>query len=94
MSLPDKSTTNPIAITQTPSIADEEQQLKHVATKDVDAAWQFIQNAAPSDTVIDDGKLLRKLDWMLMPLMFACYFLQYSDKTLCTFGNLRVCTIC
>ncbi|KAI1621236.1 major facilitator superfamily domain-containing protein [Exophiala viscosa] len=33
-------------------------------------------------TSIDDKKLLRKIDWLLMPLMFSVYYLQYTDKTL------------
>lgn len=63
------------------SLADESNM--KVAMKDVDAVWQFVQNAGPVDRTIDDKKLVRKLDWMLMPLMFMCYYLQYTDKTLC-----------
>lgn len=64
------------------SLAEEGANMK-VAIKDVDAAWEFVQNAGPVDSNIDDKQLVRKLDRMLMPLMFMCYYLQYTDKTLC-----------
>lgn len=31
---------------------------------------------------VDEKKVLRKIDRRVIPLMFACYFLQYLDKTL------------
>lgn len=57
------------------------------AAEDVDAALQFLRNkpdvVAGEATTVDEKKLMRKVDWMIMPLMFACYYLQYTDKTLC-----------
>ena len=60
---------------------------KFVDYKDVDAALAFLRdNATTGHAVdIDEKKLMRKVDWMIMPLMFSCYYLQYSDKTLRTF---------
>lgn len=58
---------------------------KYVESRDVDEAYKFLQdNAVQVGEVeeISDKKLMRKVDWMVMPLMFACYYLQYSDKTL------------
>jgi hypothetical protein len=51
---------------------------------DVDEALRFLKNnVGGGETVhVDDKKLMRRVDWMLMPLMFACYYLQYTDKTL------------
>lgn len=72
--------------TDTVSTTDEEQEIKNIYTKDADAAWQFIRNAEVSDVVVNEQKLVRKLDWMLMPLMFMCYYLQYSDKTLLSYA--------
>ena len=34
----------------------------------------------------DEQKLLRKIDFMIMPLMFCCYCLQYLDKTLINYA--------
>jgi hypothetical protein len=61
---------------------------KHISVeaRDVDEAFQFNledrQYAEGVSNDVNERHLLRKVDWMLMPLMFACYFLQYSDKTL------------
>ena len=57
---------------------------KTVLATDVDEALLFLRQHAESGevTTIDDKKLMRKVDWLLMPLMFSCYYLQYTDKTL------------
>ena len=57
---------------------------KMIGLKDVDEALKFLHAKAGTVGVesVDDKKLLRKVDWTMMPLMFLCYFLQYSDKTL------------
>jgi hypothetical protein len=55
-------------------------------TKDGDEALRFLKNqhdVGPM-TEEDERKLVRKIDWMIMPLMWACYCLQYLDKTLGT----------
>lgn len=59
---------------------------KYVDYKDVDAALGFLRANADSGNAaidIDEKKLMRKVDWMVMPLLFCCYYLQYTDKTLC-----------
>lgn len=63
---------------------------KIVGARDVDEALKFLEANADSINLedVDEKKLMRKVDWMLMPLMFLCYFLQYSDKTLI---NYAVC---
>ena len=57
---------------------------------DDDAALQFLDgNAAVGEHAdVDEKKLMRRVDWMMMPLMFACYYLQYSDKTLSKYAPL------
>ena len=35
-----------------------------------------------------DSKLLRKVDWRIVPIMFACYFLQFLDKVLINYANV------
>jgi hypothetical protein len=56
-----------------------------ISSSDVDAALQFLQ-AEGSATLseVDEKALVRKIDWMLIPLMWACYNLQYLDKVLST----------
>lgn len=59
---------------------------KSFAAEDVDEALKFLNSdhGTANFEEVDEKALLRKIDWMLMPLMFLCYFLQYSDKTLST----------
>ena len=58
-------------------------QEKNIASGDVDEALKFLRDGGVSSAAeISEKALLRKIDWML--LMFACYFLQYMDKTLST----------
>lgn len=67
----------------------ETQDLKNISAKDADVALQFVYKTDFSEqTGIDDKKFVRKLDWMLMPLMFMCYYLQYTDKTLLSYAAI------
>jgi len=49
-----------------------------------DEALKFLKNAhnVGALTPEDERRLVRKIDWMIMPLMWCCYCLQYLDKTL------------
>lgn len=51
---------------------------------DGDEALRFLKNQHDVGelTAEEEKKLLRKIDWMIMPLMWSCYCLQYLDKTL------------
>jgi hypothetical protein len=53
-------------------------------TKDGDEALHFLKNQHDVGTLTpeDEKKLVRRIDWMVMPLMWGCYCLQYLDKTL------------
>ncbi|ETN42385.1 uncharacterized protein HMPREF1541_01539 [Cyphellophora europaea CBS 101466] len=61
---------------------------KIVASRDIDEALKFLEANAGTINLedVDEKKLMRKVDWMLMPLMFLCYYLQYSDKTLINYA--------
>lgn len=50
----------------------------------VDDALKFLRNHSEtvSMTSTEEKALVRKLDWMLMPLMAVVYNLQYLDKTI------------
>jgi len=37
-------------------------------------------------TAEDEKALVRKIDWMIMPLMWCCYVAQYLDKTLINYA--------
>lgn len=51
----------------------------------VDAALEFLRKEGTAEmSELDEKKLVRKIDWMIMPLMWGCYNLQYLDKVLST----------
>ncbi|MCJ1259839.1 hypothetical protein MMC24_007678 [Lignoscripta atroalba] len=54
----------------------------------VDAALQYLNHGEDLATMseIDEKKLVRKIDWMIIPLFWACYNLQYLDKTLINYA--------
>jgi hypothetical protein len=64
-------------------VVDSIEDSKIIHSKNVDEALGFLEQNSDNDLPpVNDKKLMRRVDWMLMPLMFACYYLQYSDKTL------------
>ncbi|KAK9434611.1 allantoin permease [Metarhizium brunneum] len=69
---------------------DDGEPTKRIATRDVDAALKFLENqgTVPSMSDSDEKRLLRKIDWHIMPLLTCCYFLQYLDKTLLNYANV------
>ncbi|GME46979.1 allantoin permease [Neofusicoccum parvum] len=56
--------------------------------KDGDAALEFLRTEGATGEIleVDEKALVRKIDWMIMPLMFGCYCLQYLDKTLINYA--------
>ena len=74
------------------NVVDSHEDGKLIDSKRVDEALHFLDdNRDVSDSglsEVDDKKLIRKVDWMLMPIMFACYYLQYSDKTLSQYPRM------
>ncbi|GJN81749.1 hypothetical protein PLIIFM63780_005284 [Purpureocillium lilacinum] len=63
---------------------------KRISTRDVDAALKFLDNEGTRTvmTESDEKRLVRKIDWRIMPLLTCCYFLQYLDKTLLNYANV------
>lgn len=54
-----------------------------IATGKADAALDFLRTEDIAViTEVDEKALVRKIDWMIMPLMWAAYNLQYLDKVL------------
>ncbi|TKA82225.1 hypothetical protein B0A49_00410 [Cryomyces minteri] len=56
--------------------------------EDGDAALEFLRRESvyADMTPNDEKELVTKIDWMVMPLMWACYFFQYLDKTLINYA--------
>ncbi|KAK5942996.1 hypothetical protein PMZ80_004001 [Knufia obscura] len=55
-----------------------------------DAALEFLRQGGdvPPMKPDDERRLKRKVDWRVVPLMLACYLLQYLDKTLINYANV------
>ena len=60
--------------------------------KDADKALQFLRTEAEvgEGDSISEKRLVRKIDWQIVPLMFCCYFLQYLDKSLRKSSNAHL----
>ncbi|TQV92020.1 allantoate permease [Cordyceps javanica] len=69
---------------------DGEEPTKRIGTRDVDEALKFLsgEENIPHMSESDEKRLLRKIDWHIMPLITCCYFLQYLDKTLMNYANV------
>ena len=67
-------------------ISPSEVQNGTVSDHGADAALSFLRQQFEDDengiVNIQEKKLVWKIDFMIMPLMWCCYFLQYLDKTL------------
>ncbi|EOD48648.1 putative allantoate permease protein [Neofusicoccum parvum UCRNP2] len=60
----------------------------NIVVKDGDEALKFLaaEGTAGELSPIDEKALVRKIDWMILPLMWCCYCLQYLDKTLINYA--------
>lgn len=59
-----------------------------IATGKADAALEFLHTEGVAViTEVNEKALVRKIDWMIMPLMWAAYNLQYLDKVLSEFTS-------
>ncbi|KAI5856784.1 allantoate permease [Durotheca rogersii] len=67
--------------------SEKEGQVPEVV--DADAALEYLhREGAAAMTEADEKALVRKLDLKIVPLMWACYNLQYLDKTLINYANV------
>lgn len=53
---------------------------------DMDVALTYIKHAGQPSEEIDEKKLVRKIDWRIVPIMFACQTMQFIDKVLINVG--------
>ena len=74
-----------IGIAKAPAIDNESihEGKQELALKEVDGALAFLRS---EDEVVaspeDEKKLVRKVDFLIMPLLFGVYVLQFVDKSL------------
>lgn len=59
------------------------------ADKAIDTALNYTQNARSIVSSVNEKQLLRKIDWRIIPIMFACYTMQFLDKVLINVSPLR-----
>ncbi|KAK1986956.1 major facilitator superfamily transporter [Colletotrichum cereale] len=87
------SPTEKMDVEKAPNAAGSEPEVLVGEVKDIhnaDAALDFLRNGGDVRpmTADDERALKRKIDWRIVPLMFACYILQYLDKTLINYANV------
>ncbi|KXT09227.1 hypothetical protein AC579_3507 [Pseudocercospora musae] len=60
----------------------------HGSRKSVDEAYDFLAQHVEiaGEESVDLKKLRRRIDWHLMPIMFALYFFQFLDKSLLNYA--------
>lgn len=72
-------------VTTTSNVVNVEAKVGPWSSGKADAALEFLSaEGTVSVSDIDEKNLVRKIDWMIMPLMWACYNLQYLHKVLST----------
>ena len=57
------------------------EKIHRIPSADVDNALHFLQDGKSMEAAgVDDKRLVRKVDWRIVPIMFACYTMQFVDK--------------
>jgi len=84
MSVPEKEAVKTADRSPSPQHSDIEIGTIEEHPRNGDEALSFLKNAhnVGDLTLQGERRLVRKIDWMIMPLMWCCYCLQYLDKTL------------
>jgi hypothetical protein len=69
---------------------------KHVAIGEVDAALLFLEqgDSIPPLSPAEEKRMVRKIDALVMPLLFGTYLFQYMDKSLSTLVKFPSLTVC
>jgi len=75
---------------RTNSKTEEGDTLNKSPFKDGDKALDFLRREAEAGEtdLIDEQQLVRKIDFMIVPIMFGCYCLQYLDKSLLNYASV------
>lgn len=71
-----------------PNQTDVGSMRKHVESNDPDEAFQLVSAEAITLNPEDEKKLLRKIDFHLMPLLCIIYGLNYLDKTTLSYASI------
>ncbi|KAK7216807.1 hypothetical protein V2G26_004810 [Clonostachys chloroleuca] len=88
--MPEKSPTEGVVSEKGPAEGISSSSSSVNKRDDVDNAWEFLKNhqdAVGTDTnFVDINALRRKIDWHIVPLMFACYLMQFLDKVILNYA--------
>ena len=80
---PDQPEKQPMSSTN----MDLETKNNLISTGKADAALDFLRSEDLAEiSEVNEKALVRKIDWMIMPLMWAAYNQQYLDKVLSTWS--------
>jgi hypothetical protein len=75
---------------ESPALSEREH---HYGAEDGSQIGTSEYNGAPSRSdlrwpaSVDETKLLRKIDWSIIPILMAAYFLQFLDKVIYNVGG-------
>jgi len=59
-----------------------------VSSRDLDENYEFFKARGDVDATEEDiKKVVRKIDYRVVPILFLLYFLQYLDKNAINFAN-------
>ncbi|OGE58608.1 hypothetical protein PENARI_c001G11152 [Penicillium arizonense] len=82
---PDQPEKQPMSSTN----MDLETKNNLISTGKADAALDFLRSEDLAEiSEVNEKALVRKIDWMIMPLMWAAYNLQYLDKVLINYASV------
>ncbi|PYH49058.1 putative MFS transporter [Aspergillus saccharolyticus JOP 1030-1] len=71
------------------SIAVATKDDSHISPRQADAALEYLQTGEVTTfSEVEEKQLVRKIDRMIVPLMWAIYFLQYQDKILINYASV------
>lgn len=78
-----------LAVVNAPVASLADTDLKF-AGHEVDGALAFLRNEADVGIAeLDEKRLLRKIDWLIMPILFGVYVLQFVDKSLSMYSTVK-----
>jgi hypothetical protein len=71
----------PVASSKTETTSASSPSFRAEGDDDLDEAFKYLHNHTDAEsTGIDLAALRRRIDWRIVPIMFACYVLQFVDK--------------
>lgn len=73
----------------TPGLAPIEEERSSASSKDLDDAYELYRRQDATDLdPLEARKVLRRIDWHILPLLMGTYFLQYLDKSSVNFASV------